>query len=225
MPIVSRLIVLFLIASAPYAAYAQQGKSFPPVPEQYRIEPPRFPAEDRSRPLGPRLLRLMSIQAERNLRWIEAERKPRAFFTSEGPLEPDPARRYPGPWVNVDDRMGYIALGQDAIQLVTSTKFYHTWEFAFVPGAAAPGTFKAGERISAFALVSCPNQTTRETAAFADRLRQIGWKVNRGGVLAIAVDKYLVHANFSAEMSSVTDGNRTVRLPPMTAGWGCRSNP
>jgi len=45
-----------------------------PIPELYRIEPLRLPDTDRSGEVGQRLLRLLSIQVEQGLRWIEKER-------------------------------------------------------------------------------------------------------------------------------------------------------
>jgi hypothetical protein len=45
-----------------------------PIPEPYRIEPLRLPGPDHSGEVGQRLLRLLSLQVEQGLRWIEKER-------------------------------------------------------------------------------------------------------------------------------------------------------
>ena len=60
------------------------------IPEQYRVEPPRFPEEDLSGVLGPRFLELLSNQMERNLEVMEDDRKKAGIeepgaIVSEGP--------------------------------------------------------------------------------------------------------------------------------------------
>ena len=91
--------------------------------------------------------------------------------------------------------MGYAALGLEAFGLVKSTDHYHTWRLAFRhPATAAdPHHFDAGQPISSFALLSCPDQDRRTTQSTAHSLC---WHVERNGILSLVVGPYLISANF-----------------------------
>ena len=89
-------------------------------------------------------------------------------------------------------------------------------------GKTASVSFHAGELVSRFGIVTCPNQSRQETAALGRRLGQTGWHVAKDDVLALVLDRYLVYANFSPRAESVLDGGETVTLPPETAGWAVR---
>ena len=98
-------------------------------------------------------------------------------------------------------------------------------EFVHVAPAAekpVPASFGAGQWIDRFAMVSCPNQTKEETAALAQRMGRVGWQVAEEGALALAVGRYLVYSNFSAETKLVPDGKESVPLAPKTSGWVTR---
>ena len=89
------------------------------------------------------------------------------------------------------------------------------------PGAAkVPDvSFDAGDRISRFAMVTCPNQKKEQTAAVARSIETAGWHIAEDGVLAMMLDKYLVYSNFSSEAKSMFDGNKTMPLAPKASGW------
>jgi hypothetical protein len=59
-------------------------------------------------------------------------------------------------------------------------------------------------------------------ASLGRRLGQVGRHVAKDGVLALALDRYLVYANFSPQAESALDGQEAVSLPAETAGWVAR---
>ena len=56
-----------------------------------------------------------------------------------GPLNPPPAGLFAGNWLNVDDRIGFAALGCEGLRLAKSQEQYHTWVIAFVPAMSGEG--------------------------------------------------------------------------------------
>ena len=165
--------------------------------------------------------------------------RPRAFFGEQGSLKPDGDTLDEGNWVNVDDRLGYAVVDSGRFRLVAAPgrpciwrgdgTMYDTCRLEFVQaGPPAAGktvsvSFQAGERINRFGIVSCPNQPKQETARLGRRLGRAGWHVAKDGVLALALDRYLVYANFSPRAESVLEGGEAVSLPAETAGWATRS--
>jgi hypothetical protein len=170
-----------------------------------------------------------------DVRW-RCQAEPRAVFGKEGRLASS-SSTHEGTWVNIDNRLGYAVLGVDRFQLHSAPGRPRIWrgdgtmydtlrlEFFHVALAAqnpAPASFGAGQRISRFAMVSCPNQTKEETAGLAEQMNRVGWQVAEEGALALAVGRYLVYANFSPETKLVPDGRESVSLAAKTSGWVTR---
>lgn len=171
-------------------------------------------------------------------RWVRQTR-PRAFFGEQGSLKPEDDALHEGNWVNVDDRLGYAVLDSGRFRLIAAPgrpciwrgdgTMYDTCRLDFVQvapprvGKPASVAFDAGELVNRFAVVSCPSQRREETASLGRRLGAAGWHVAKDGVLALALDRYLVYANFSPRAESVLDGEETVSLPAETTGWLTRS--
>ena len=145
-----------------------------------------------------------------DLRW-PFQKRPRAFLSQGGVLQPVSGELNAGNWLNVDERMGYVAVGGVPFTLTKSMAGYHTWRLAFVHPAsiAAPRPYAPGQTISSFAVVSCPNQSARETERLAEATAAQGWSIEGDGALALMVGPYLVHADF---------GDGSV-LPEQAAGW------
>ncbi|MFH1918916.1 MAG: hypothetical protein ABIP48_03375, partial [Planctomycetota bacterium] len=134
---IATLVVLTLAVTA-VTSPLTAGEANVEIPQQYRVEPPRFPEEDLSGALGLRFLELLSNQVERNLEVMENDRKkagiesatsgnvtlfddprwvyqksPRKFYGEEGSVKPETGALHQGSWINVDDRLGYAVLGSD----------------------------------------------------------------------------------------------------------------
>jgi len=169
-------------------------------------------------------------------RWVY-QAKPRALFGKQGRLGSTAGTLHEGNWVNVDNRLGYAVLGADRFRLSAvpgrpciwrgDGTMYDTVRLEFVhvgpaSGKAAHVSFDASDCVDRFAVVSCPNQTKEETAALADRMGRIGWQRAEDGVLALALDEYLVYCNASSETRSVREGDETVPLAAKTSGWVTR---
>lgn len=157
-----------------------------------------------------------------DMRWVY-QKAPRKFFAPGGPVEPSPARIHSGNWLNVDNRMGYVALGLHSFRLerFEPPNQYRTCRLAFVHTSHpreenASLHFTPGERISTFALVSCPNLTKEETALLAESITRAGWLANERGVLAIQVGAHIVHANFASHPQRLVLHGSAPDLPPMT---------
>jgi len=155
-----------------------------------------------------------------DLRW-PFQKRPRTFCSRDGILRPVSGRTYEGNWINVDDRMGYAAMGLEKFGLETSTDRYHTWRLAFVHPAsgAVPQHFEPGQSISSFGLVSCPHQASGETEGMAEDMSRRGWHIKTAGVLALVIKPFLVYASFEErpEHCPLSDGR--VHFRGRTAGW------
>lgn len=166
-------------------------------------------------------------------RWV-FQAKPRTFFGQQGSLKPEANTLSNGNWINIDNRMGYAVLSSNRFRLFTvpgrpciwrgSGTMYHTCrlEFLQMEPAAAKTTavsFDAGEQVSRFAMITCPNQEREQTAALARSIDTAGWHVAEAGVLALKLDKYLVYANLASEAKSMFDGKKNTSLAPKTSGW------
>ncbi len=166
-------------------------------------------------------------------RWVY-QSKPRTFLAEQGTLEPEAGPVPNGSWINIDDRLGYAVLGSNQFRLFAvpgrpciwrgNGTMYHTCRLEFV--GVAPATtkttavsFEAGDRISRFAMVTCPNQEKDETAALARSIDAAGWQIAEDGLAAMMLDKYLIYSNFSSDTKSLLDGKKIMSLPPKTAGW------
>lgn len=157
-----------------------------------------------------------------DLRW-PFQKQTRFFHCALGALRPVSGQMYDGHWLNVDDRMGYTALGLQTFSLVRATDphHYHTWRLAFHHpfSLTNPRHFQAGQAISSFALVSSPNQVRGETKELADDISGRGWQVNRDGVTALTVGPYVVYANFSERRVDCPMGEKCTQLGPRSCGW------
>ena len=121
--------------------------------------------------------------------------------------------------MNVDDRLGFAALGSDAFAFrrVEEETDYHRWRLAFTAGPSR--TFSAGQMIGAFALVTCPGQRREETKTLAESLRETGWLLREPGALALRVGPRLVYAVFGPRHQRFQVAGRFVELAPQRAGW------
>jgi len=155
-----------------------------------------------------------------DLRW-PFQKRARVWAAAEGVLTPESGQVHAGAWVNVDDRLGYVAVGADGFTLAKSTELYHTWRLGFrsSAGTGEPRTFAPDERISAFALVSCPNWEKSQTAELAADMAGAGWEADDGRVLALVVKPYLVYANFATEGLASLTGKAPLQVEPQAAGW------
>ncbi len=153
-----------------------------------------------------------------DLRWPFQSAK-RSFYGDAGSIDPEAEAVHAGGWVNVDDRLGLVALGADAItfQRIQEVTDYDRWHLAFTGGAT--GTFSAGLRIGTFAVVTCPGQRRGETAALAESIRKRGWLLDAPGALAVQVGSHLVYAVFSCRHQHVERGDRVLELAPQCVGY------
>ena len=155
--------------------------------------------------------------------WVYQDR-PRAFFAQPGRVTPETNKLNQGNWINVDDRLGYAVLGSSQFRLYRipgqpciyrkSGTMYDTCRLEFVNPQPDDGPWA-----DSFAVVTCPNQTRTETAALAERIRQSGWHADREGFLTIALENFLVYANFSPQNQSIADGDHQIPIPAKTSGW------
>ncbi|MDD5678575.1 MAG: hypothetical protein PHW60_11380 [Kiritimatiellae bacterium] len=163
-----------------------------------------------------------------DLRW-PFQKKARAFTGEQGKISMAASSAHRGNWVNVDNRMGYVAQGLDSLQLSKASTEYNWWgqteydtcrlAFKHVASTNSPETFEKGDRISAFALISSPNQTSEETSALVEHIRKAGWQLNKGGVLALNTGKHLVYMNFNPQIQTMTWNSGKMDLPAGSSGW------
>ena len=162
-----------------------------------------------------------------DLRWPH-QSAARTFYSESGPLATDAPGPHTGNWINVDDRMGYVALGCCRFRLSRhegrpciwrgSDTMYDTCRLSFTP-ELPDGAFEPGERISAFAMVSCPNQTTDQTRALATRVQRDEWLLNEERAFALSAAPYIICANFGAEPKAAKCGGHAFELSPLSCGW------
>jgi len=166
-----------------------------------------------------------------DIRWPHQE-KPRRFFGRGGILEPS-GKSIEGNWVNVDDRLGYVALGRDSFRMLRvepalrkGRAHYGTVEITFnhLPvgprGKDKAGHFRATQRISQYALITCPHQSKEQTALLAEALNRRGWPaVENDGLMAFEVGPYVVCVNFSAVEKKFTVRGRDIVAEPLVANW------
>jgi len=128
----------------------------------------------------------------------------RTYYAATGVLDPNSETVFPGSWANVDGRLGLIALGASGFRLRLSTDYMRSpygdqWRLgllSFVP--AGPVQCGQGERLSAFALVTCPHQSAVETGALARTLEE-GWKPEDRSAFCVTVGGWDVYADFQAQ--------------------------
>lgn len=149
------------------------------------------------------------------------QKRARTFVAADGTLAPEPHQMHHGNWLNVDDRMGYAAVGAGAFTLTKSEKAYHTWRLAFPQptSTGAAQVYEPGRRINSFALISCPNQDQAGTESLAGELARDGWAVSEPCLLAVVIAPYLVYANFSTQSLPAPAGTPTEQIAPHAAGW------
>ena len=162
-----------------------------------------------------------------DLRWPH-QSKARTFYGEGGPLALDASSSHTGNWVNVDDRMGYVVLGCYRFRLSLqkgracirrgSDTMYDTCRLSFT--AELPDrAFEPGERLCAFAMASCPNQTAKQTKALAARVQQDGWVLSAARAFALKADPYMIYANFGAEPKRAYCDGEAFELPASSCGW------
>ena len=151
----------------------------------------------------------------------------RRFAGARGLLDAEGADVSMSNWLSIDGRMGYVAVGADRFRVRRCAgqaaiwrgdgTMYDTCRVEFLPRGCAGGTARlaAGERISGFALISCPNQTTAVTAALAEEVGQAGFLVDAEGALVLELAPYVVYANFAETSRWCADSE----LPPFSGGW------
>ena len=138
------------------------------------------------------------------------QRADRLYFSELGPIAPDSQALIRASWVNVDDRLGFVALGAEGFRLQLANDYmrspfgeqYRLSLLTFVP--SMPTECQPGHRISAFALVTCPNQQSSETRALAATLAAAGWERDQADQLALVVGDRSVHADFQTGQSGWT---------------------
>ena len=143
----------------------------------------------------------------------------RAFRKATGVFAPELESDHEGSWVNVDDRMGFASLGAGAFtsRRIQEETDYDRWRLAFSSGST--GARSAGQRIGAFALVTCPGQSATDTAALANALQERGWLLDAPGALVLQVGGHIVHAVFSPCHQQLAAGDRTLELAPQSVGY------
>jgi hypothetical protein len=165
-----------------------------------------------------------------DVRW-PYQAQPREYTGAEGVLNAASAATSKGDWINIDGRMGFAALGTSGMSLTRregkpciwrgEDTMYHTCRLQFVPAmdCELPATFSAGQRVSVFALVSCPNQDAAATEALAAELAQAGWVCDMEGILAFVVGDQLMYFNVTEAMRRVAAAGERIELQPQSAGW------
>ena len=157
----------------------------------------------------------------------------RTFYGEGGPLALDASSSHTGNWVNVDDRMGYVVLGCYRFRLSRqkgrpciwrgSDTMYDTCRLSFI-AELSDRAFEPGERLSAFAMVSCPNQSAEQTEALPTRVQHDGWVLNSARAFALRVDPYMIYANFGAAPKRAYCDGDAFELPASSCGWLAQSD-
>ncbi|MBT7162145.1 MAG: hypothetical protein HN904_05165 [Victivallales bacterium] len=155
-----------------------------------------------------------------DLRW-PFQKRPRGFFSKGGTLQPVSGRPCQGNWLNLDDRMGYVALGSESFTLTRSTERYHTWRLGFAHAGSGedPQRYTPGQTISRFVLVSCPNQKVRETERMAADMAGCGYSIGPDETLTLTLSPYVVHASLGEPTAPRPDGSASPHSPQWSAGW------
>lgn len=156
---------------------------------------------------------------------------PRAYFGAPGRLDPEQEGPHCGNWLNIDNRMGCIAMGADQFLLARCKgrpciwrgdgTMYDICRIGFLPDVFEREelSFGSGEQISNFAMVSCPNQTSQETAALASALQENGISIGPDGLFVIELPQFTVWANLSGAPQTLEARTGSVELPPFRSGW------
>jgi hypothetical protein len=143
-----------------------------------------------------------------DLRW-PFQRSARQITSPGGPVDMA-AASHRGSWLCIDDRLGLVALGAENFSIRSEPghlciwrgdgTMYDTLHLAFGPSLArtARQHYQAGERISRFALVTCPWASAASTGALAERLRKDPLGDAGPGTMALSLDPYVVYANFAS---------------------------
>lgn len=139
------------------------------------------------------------------------QQTPRAYHGVSGVVDTDGDAVHDGTWVNVDDRPGLVTLGAGGFRLRLSTDYmasrygdqYRLGLVSFLP--AGPTECGAGDRISLFAIVTCPHQDSEETRVLAEELTQAGWVQDGDGTVGAQVGSRRVWANWETGEAGWTD--------------------
>lgn len=162
-----------------------------------------------------------------DLRWpSQASRRIIASESGRRPCDRESVAR--STWVNVDDRLGWVTLGCSTLRVAPvpgkpgiwrgTDTMYDTCGLGFEESGIGR-EFRTGDMINVFGMVTCPEQTSAETAASAAATAARGWRHSDRGVLALEVAPCVVHANFTDRPQRFVVGGEQVVLAPFTAGW------
>ncbi len=149
----------------------------------------------------------------------------RTYLSDNGAVTPAAGVLRPANWINVENRLGLVALGTPGFTLKLSDQYayspygtqYREGLIAFVTSESS--TWAAGETISDFALISSPHQISADTETLAASVIGSGWQENDELALALEIGDRLVYANWSDEVRQFTCQNLTVEAQPGECGW------
>jgi hypothetical protein len=149
----------------------------------------------------------------------------RSYVSGNGPVTPHPDLVHPGNWLNVDDRLGYIALGAAGFTLRLADDYlrspfgkqYRLGLLGFMPQMNEHP--RRGERISVFALATCPHQPSDATRALAEHGSAMAWAQQEDGLLALRIGERVVYADFGVRAQEVTESETDVAAVPGACGW------
>lgn len=134
----------------------------------------------------------------------------RVYRSASGVVTPDDTLHI-ADWVNVDDRLGLVAVGAKGFRLRLASDYMHSpygdqyrlGLLSFV--SATTSRHGATDKIGAFALLTCPHQSAACTGTLAARVADAGWHTETETALALIVGGRLVHADFETGQCGWTD--------------------
>lgn len=161
--------------------------------------------------------------------WVFQDER-RTYRGAPGALDPVQGASHKTSWLNVDDRMGYVARGSDMLRLYhvpgvpaifrRRNTMYDTTRFEFMHGTDCSDThYHAGECMSSFALLFLPNTTAEETVALSEGIGLSGCTVECAHCLALRFGERLVYANFGDEAHRHGADGRSFVLDARACGW------
>ncbi|HCU35286.1 MAG TPA: hypothetical protein DGT21_07420 [Armatimonadetes bacterium] len=161
--------------------------------------------------------------------WVFQDER-RTYRGAHGALDPVQGASHKTSWLNVDDRMGYVARGSDMLRLYhvpgvpaifrRRNTMYDTTRFEFMHVTDCSDThYHAGECMSSFALLFLPNTTAEETVALSEGIGLSDCTVECAHCLALRFGERLVYANFGDEAHRHGADGRSFVLDARACGW------
>ena len=155
---------------------------------------------------------------------------PRVFRGAAGVFNQAIDTVHETPWLNVDDRMGYVACGCSRLRVYHvpgvpaifrgNNTMYSTSRFEFVHVADSSGThYHAGECLSSFALVFLPNRTAEETVAISKGIGLSDCTGECAHCLTLRFGERIVYANWGEDEVAVCLDGRELVLAARQCGW------